>query len=510
MRILLVNPDSPVTFWSLKHALKFMGRKAVLPPLGLLTVAAMLPESWEKKLVDLAATDLDDQDLRWADYVFVGGMYIQRASARSVIDRCKQLGAKVVAGGPMATAATEEFDDADHLVLGEAEVNLPGFLRDLAAGTPRHIYQSDQWADMHETPVPLWDLVDVNQYAMLCVQYSRGCPFDCDFCDVTVLFGRRMRAKAADDVLRELDRLYALGWRREVFFVDDNFIGNCQKLKQEVLPAIIDWMDKHGYPFTFYTQTSINLADDEELMGLLGQAGFECVFIGIETVGDNGFLECHKLQNRNRDLVACVQTIQQAGIQVQGGFILGFDSDPSSIFDDMIDFVQRSGIVTAMVGLLSAPNGTKLYERLDHEGRLLGKASGDNTDGYINFVPTMDLDELLDGYHKVVGTLYSHDAYYERVWQFLRTYRPLHKANRGYGWRDARTLFACLYRLGIRDKGRRQFWRLLFWGLRHPRDFHRVLTLAVLGCHFRQVFADFQIQSQLPAAEVVHSESCKV
>jgi len=510
MRILLVNPDTPVTFWSLKYALTFMGRKAVLPPLGLLTVAAMLPEHWEKKLVDLAGADLDDQDIRWADYVFIGGMHVQRASARSVIDRCHALGAKVVAGGPMATAAPEEFDDVDHLILNEAEVTLPPFLRDLAAGTPQHVYQSDRWADMHETPVPLWELVDVNLYAMLGVQYSRGCPFDCDFCDVTVLFGRQMRTKTTDDVVRELDRLYTLGWRREVFFVDDNFIGNRQKLKQEVLPAIIDWMEKHHYPFTFYTQTSINLADDDELMRLLGQAGFECVFIGIETVGDNGFLECHKLQNRNRDLIACVHKIQQAGIQVQGGFILGFDSDPPSIFDEMIEFIQRSGIATAMVGLLAAPSGTKLYERLAREGRLLGKSSGNNTDGYLNFVPKMDLDELIEGYCKVVGSLYRHDAYYERVWQFLRVYRPLHKANRGYGWRDVQTLVACLYRLGIRDAGRGQFWRLLFWGLRHPRDFHRVLTLAVLGYHFRRVFADFQAQRALDAAEVAVSTSCEV
>jgi radical SAM superfamily enzyme YgiQ (UPF0313 family) len=246
MRILLVNPDTPVTFWSLKHALKFMGRKAVLPPLGLLTVAAMLPEPWEKRLVDLSGADLDDQDIRWADYVFIGGMHVQRASARSVIDRCHALGAKVVAGGPMATAAPEEFDDVDHLILNEAEVTLPPFLRDLATGTPQHVYQSDQWADMHETPVPLWELADVNQYAMLGVQYSRGCPFDCDFCDVTVLFGRQMRTKTTDDVLRELDRLHALGWRREVFFVDDNFIGNRQRLKQEVLPAIIEWMQPAG------------------------------------------------------------------------------------------------------------------------------------------------------------------------------------------------------------------------------------------------------------------------
>jgi radical SAM superfamily enzyme YgiQ (UPF0313 family) len=504
---LLVNPETPVTFWGLKHALKFMSRKALLPPLGLLTVAAMLPERWEKKLVDLGVTTLDDRDIRWADYVFVGGMSVQRASARSVIDRCKELRAKVVMGGPLVTVYHEEFDDVDHLVLGEAEVTLPFFLRDLAEGQPQHIYQSDRWADMHETPAPLWDLADVNQYGMLPVQYSRGCPFDCDFCDVTVLFGHRMRTKTAESVLRELDRLYALGWRREVFFVDDNFIGNRQNLKQEVLPAITDWMDRHRYPFSFYTQTSLNLADDDELMHLLAQAGYECVFIGIETVGDEGFVECNKVQNRHRDLVASVHKIQRFGMQVQGGFILGFDSDPPSVFDDMIDFIQRSGIVTAMVGLLLAPRGTQLYERMARENRLLHNPSGDNTDGYTNFVPKMGLAELRGGYRKVVGTLYRQDRFYERIWQFLQTYEPVHKTRLGYGWKDARRFFSCVYCLGIKDGGRRQFWRLLFWALRHPRDLHLVLLLAVMGYHFRQVFADLEMRDRLADSCVPHAES---
>ena len=496
MKILLVNPETPVTFWGLKHALKFMSRKALLPPLGLLTVAAMLPEPWEKKLVDMGVTTLNDEDIRWADYVFVGGMSIQSESARSVIDRCKVLGATIVAGGPLCTVFHEDFDDVDHLVLGEAEVTLPLFLRDLAAGRPQHMYQSEQRADVNDTPVPLWELVDVNQYGMLPLQYSRGCPFDCDFCDVTVLFGHKMRTKRPESILEELDKLYALGWRREVFFVDDNFIGNRKTLKDEALPAITDWMERHRYPFSFYTQTSINLADDDELMHMLAQAGFGCVFIGIETVGEDGLVECNKVQNRNRDLVESVHKIQRFGMQVQGGFILGFDSDPPSIFDDMIDFIQRSGIVTAMVGLLLAPRGTRLYERMARENRLLHNSSGDNTDGHTNLVPKMGLAKLRGGYRKVVSTVYSQDRFYERIWQFLETYKPAHKSRLGHSWRDARSFFSCVYCLGIKDGGRRQFWRLLLWALRHPRDLHLVMLLAVMGYHFRQVFADLESREE--------------
>jgi len=261
-------------------------------------------------------------------------------------------------------------------------------------------------------------------------------------------------------------------------------------VKEGLLPALIAWMKEHDYPFSFYTQVSINVADDPELLHQLGEAGVGCVFIGIETVGDDGFVECNKPQNRHRDLAASVHVIQRHGIQVQGGFILGFDSDPPSIFDDMSAFIQRSGIVTAMVGLLDAPRGTALHRRLSREGRILGDVTGSNTDGIMNFVPKMDLEALLGGYRRVVGALYGHDRFYDRVWQFLKHYRPLHKTRHGYGWRDVGTFLACVYTLGIRDPGRGRFWRLLAWALRHPRDLHLVLMLSVLGYHFRQVYAD--------------------
>jgi radical SAM superfamily enzyme YgiQ (UPF0313 family) len=336
----------------------------------------------------------------------------------------------------------------------------------------------------------------VNRYGVLPIQYSRGCPFNCEFCDVTVLFGHEVRTKTTDQVIDELERLYALGWRREVFFVDDNFISNRSRLKRELLPAMIEWMGRRRCPFSFYTQTSINLVDDEELMRLMGEAGFECVFIGIETLSDSTFTECNKVQNKGRDLAGCIRKIQQFGMQVQAGFVLGFDSDPPSIFDDLIEFIQASGVVTAMVGLLRAHRGTQLHERLSREGRLLGDVHGDSTEGEVNFVPVMELEKLLDGYRRVVGTLYSHDCFYARIWNFIETWRPLHKARIGYDWRDVQGFFMCVYHLGIRDKHRRHFWRLLAWTLRHPRDLHVVLTLAALGHHFRRVFADLQARHE--------------
>ena len=371
MNILLVNPFFPDTFWGFRQALKFVSKKAAYPPLGLLTVGAMLPSTWKKKLVDMNVEALKDQDLNWADYVFLGGMSVQQKSVREIIDRCKSMGKRIVGGGPLFTVHHQEYDDVDHLVLNEAELTLPQFVDDLRGGVPRHLYESDSWADVTTTPVPLWNLINPRVYGSLNLQYSRGCPYDCEFCDITVLYGRVPRTKTKDQLLAELDALYTFGWRGGVFFVDDNFIGNKNKLKKEILPAVIQWMESTGHPFVFNTEASVNLSDDEELMHLMSKAGFRTVFVGIESPHEESLAECRKIPNRNRDLIASVKKIQQHGFQVQGGFIVGFDSDPGSIFQKVIDFVQESGIVTAMVGLLNAPVGTKLYQRLLKEGRVL-------------------------------------------------------------------------------------------------------------------------------------------
>ncbi len=491
MNILLVNPESPNTFWSLKNALRFISRKAMLPPLGLLTVAAMLPKDWPKRLVDMVTAKLRDRDIRWADYVFITGMYIQRESARNVIDRCKKMGKLVVAGGPLFSSVPEDYTDVDHLVLGEAEVVLPEFLKDLRDGTARRMYRAKEFAEMETSPAPLWDLVDKRQYALTCIQYSRGCPFNCDFCNVTAMLGHRMRTKTKEQILVELERIYSAGWRGPVFVVDDNFIGNKKALKEDVLPAIIAWMEKRKYPFSFNTQASINLADDEELMRLMVDAGFDCVFVGIESADEDSLTECNKVQNKGRDLVNCVKKIQNFGMQVQGGFILGFDSDKSTIFENMIRFIQQSGIVTAMVGLLNAPRGTKLYERLTKENRLLRNATGDNTDFSMNFIPKMNYQDLVTGYKKVVETIYSHKYYYERILTFLKNYHPSQKTRVHFHYYDIKAFFKSIWVLGILNKGRLYYWKLIFWSLRRPQYFHMAVTFIIYGFHYRKVFNSY-------------------
>jgi radical SAM superfamily enzyme YgiQ (UPF0313 family) len=486
MNILLVYPEFPDTFWSFKHALQFIRKRASTPPLGLLTVAAMLPSSWGKRLVDLNVARLTDRELAWADLVFVSAMVVQRKSAYRVIARCKAAGLKVVAGGPLFSTEYEQFEEVDHFVLGEAELTLPPFLADLEKGCPKRIYTTTEFADIRQTPAPLWQLVDLKQYATMAIQFSRGCPYNCDFCNVTVLLGHRPRIKTAEQIVRELDGLYQLGWRGTVFFVDDNLIGNKRYLKESLLPTLIEWR-KGKAGLAFNTEASINLADDEELMRLMAEAGFDTVFIGIETPSDESLTECGKKHNKNRDLVEDVKRIQRHGMQVQGGFILGFDSDTPSIFQRQIDFIQKSGIVTAMVGLLQAPIGTMLYQRLLKEGRLLGAITGDNVDGTTNIIPRMNLDVLRKGYRAVIEYLYAPRNYYVRVRTFLREYKPP-RINIQIDFQYVMALFRSIVRLGLIDRGRLEYWKLFFWTLfRRPKLFPLAITFAIYGYHFRQV-----------------------
>jgi radical SAM superfamily enzyme YgiQ (UPF0313 family) len=489
MNILLVCPEYPDTFWSFKHALRFVSKRAGQPPLGLLTVASLLPVEWKKRLVDLSLEPLTSEDLRWADYVFLGGMAIQAGSARTVIDRCNEAGTKVVAGGPLFTARHQDFPGVDHFVLNEAEVTLPAFLDDLQHGRAKHVYSTTGWADLTTTPVPMWELIDPRQYATMNIQYSRGCPYDCEFCDITVLFGRVPRTKSADQVIAEMEAVHRTGWRGHLFFVDDNFIGNKGKLKGEVLPRIIRWMEEHGHPFSLGTEASLNLSDDPVLMDLMVRAGFEEVFVGIESPNAESLEECRKTPNRNRDLLGSVRTIQKAGLQVQAGFIVGFDSDPPTIFDSLIQFIEESGIVVAMVGLLSAPRNSRLHDRLGKENRLLASFTGNNTDFTMNFVPRMDPKALLDGYRRVVATLYSPRAYYRRVKGFLHAHEPPGRHQAPMEFIHVRALLRSMLLLGVLGEGRLDYWRLVLWSLvRKPRQFSTAITLSIYGFHFRRVF----------------------
>ncbi|MBW1714246.1 MAG: B12-binding domain-containing radical SAM protein [Deltaproteobacteria bacterium] len=492
MKILLVYPKYLDTFWSFKGALKFISKKATHPPLGLLTVAAMLPKEWEKKLIDMNVTALRDKDLEWADFVFVSAMSIQKESVKEVISRCRKMDIKVVAGGPLFTLEYEEFEDVDHFVLNEAEITLQPFLEDLKNGCPQHIYTSQELPDIQKTPLPLWDLIDMKKYAVMSIQYSRGCPYNCEFCNISALYGRKVRTKSETQIIDELEDLYSQGWRGDLFFVDDNFVGRKRKLKEEILPAIIEWMERRKHPFFFYTEASIDLSDDEELMQCMGKAGFTSVFVGIETPNEESLAECNKVQNRNRDLVACVKKIQKFGLQVVGGFIVGFDSDPPSIFERLSVFIQESGIVTAMVGLLNAPRSTSLYQRLVKEGRLLNDVSGDNTDFSINFIPKMDYEVLIKGYKKIISRIYSPEPYYRRVKEFLREYEPSQKKVFRFHFSYLGAFFKSILFLGIIERERLYYWRLFMWSLfRRPQLFHLALTFAVYGFHFRKIFGNY-------------------
>lgn len=482
----MLYPEFPNTFWSFRHALKFVHKRAAFPPLGLLTVAAMLPDAWEKRLVDLNVRRLRDADLEWADMVFISGMIAQRASTRELIARCKAAGKTVVAGGPLFTSAHADFEGVDHFILNEAELTLPQFLRDLEAGEAKPLYTAAGYPDLEETPVPAWELADLRSYGSMCVQYSRGCPFDCEFCDVTAKFGRRSRTKAATQVIAELDALAAAGWKGSVFFVDDNFIGNKRRLRDELLPALTAWQKARRHPFTFYTEASINLADDENLTREIVAAGFDAVFIGIETPDEAALAECNKRQNRGRDLLADIKRLQRAGLEVQGGFIVGFDSDTPSIFRRQIEFIQNSGITTAMVGILNALPGTRLFNRLLHEGRLLGDSSGDNVDGTTNFMPKMDLFVLRDGYRHLMATIYAPGPYYQRVRTFLREFQPPRMKFRFDPAEFAAFLRAAV-RLGVIGRERFQYWRLLAWtSCRRPTLLPMAVKLAIHGYHFRR------------------------
>jgi radical SAM superfamily enzyme YgiQ (UPF0313 family) len=488
MNILLVYPMYPDTFWSFKHALKFVSKKASFPPLGLLTVASMLPKAWNLKLIDMNASQLTDDDILWADLVFISAMSIQSESTEEVVQRCKGLNTRIAAGGPLFTSSPEKYPTIDHLILNEAEITLPEFLNNLNKGRAKHLYTSEEWADITTTPLPLWELISINNYTSMNIQYSRGCPFDCDFCDITVLYGRKPRTKTKEQVIAELDELYFTGWRGPVFFVDDNFIGNKSKLKKEILPVIAEWNEKRKNPFYFNTEASINLADDDKLMDLMVKAGFEAVFIGIETPNEESLIECNKSQNRNRDLISSVKKIQGSGLEVQGGFIVGFDNDPPAIFDKLTNFIQESGIVTAMVGLLNAPQGTKLQKRLLSEGRLLKDFNGNNTDFSINFIPHMDSEVLLNGYKKILNTIYSPKYYYERVMCFMKGFKPKKKKAFHINPNYILALFKSMLKLGVIGEERIYYWKLFFWSLfRRPQLFSLAILFTIYGFHFRKI-----------------------
>ncbi len=490
MNVLLVFPQYPASFWSFKHALRFISKKAAVPPLGLITVSAMLPASWQKKLVDMNVSELRTSDIRWADYVFISAMYIQKESVDWVVNECVKNQVKIVAGGPLFTQESDNYPRIDHFILNEAEITLPPFLEALESGqNPQKVYRTDKYADITLTPPPDFHLLSGKDYAFMNIQVSRGCPYSCEFCEITSLLGHKVRMKEPAQILNELDILYNLKWRGPVVIVDDNFIGNKNKIKNHLLPAMNEWMREHKYPFVFNTETSVNLADDEELMSLMVKTGFNSTFVGIETPDENSLHECNKSQNKNRDLLQSVRKIQNAGLQVSGGFIVGFDNDTPGVFQQQIDFIQQSGIVSAMVGLLNAPKNTGLYKRLEAEKRLTTEATGNNTDFSMNFTPKMDFNELINGYKKIIYNVYSTKPYYKRIRRFLLNYRRHNPRKVSIDFSYIKAFIKSVFIIGILDKGRFEYWKLLIWTLlRRPALIADAITFAVFGYHFRTVY----------------------
>ena len=485
----MIYPKYPDTYWSFKHALKFISKKAAVPPLGLITVSAMLPRSWQKKLVDLNIEDLDNNDLEWADYIFLSSMYIQKHSVNDILDRCKDYKVKIIAGGPLFTQEYNNYPQIDHLILNEAEITLYQFLNDLKNGKEKRVYQSDDYADLSKTPVPDYHLLKLDDYAFMNMQVSRGCPFSCDFCEITALLGHKVRMKSKEQVIDELEALYKLNWRGPVAVVDDNFIGNKKIVKHSILPAMIEWMNIHKFPFRFNAQTSINLADDADLLKMMSNAGFNSTFIGIETPDEESLKSCHKVQNENRDLLENVKQIQKAGLVVSGGFIVGFDSDTSSVFQRQIDFIQKSGIVSAMVGLLNAPKNTRLYEQMEKEERLTVDATGSNTDFTMNFIPKMNNQELLEGYQHIIQSIYKEKPYYQRIRKLLKNYNPVKVCNNDFDYSRINAFFKSIFVLGMVNKGRFEYWKFMFWTIfNRPNLFIDAITLAIFGYHYRMVY----------------------
>ncbi|MBI4090787.1 MAG: B12-binding domain-containing radical SAM protein [Candidatus Komeilibacteria bacterium] len=497
MRVLLVNPHFPDSYWSGRHALAFAGRQSLLPPLPLLTVAALLPQDWDMRLIDMDVQPLSDEDLLAADVVMLTGMLVQRQSMHEVLARCRKLGLRTVVGGPYATALPDEVAAlADHLVIGEGEYTIPQLAADLLNGTARSRYNEpldenpaippEQWKakkpDMTLSPTPRYDLLDIRHYHQMGLQSSRGCPFNCEFCDIIVMFGRVPRVKSAGQIIRELDAIKATGFQGSVFWVDDNFIGNKKEIRK-LLPVIAAWRKNYGTMLDFYTEASMNLADDRELVRSMTDAGFAAVFIGIETPSEEGLKETHKLQNTKRDLKRQVRDLQEWGLDVWAGFILGFDSDKPEIFDQMIDFIDEAAIPYAMVGMLGALPNTPLFEKMVKTGRIRELHTGDQF-GLTNFETKLPASQMIAGYHKVIASLYSGRKFFSRCRKNLARWKPA-GVRRSTNWAELRSGMRAFYTQAVKSPYRLQYWlHLMLVMLRHPTKLRRAIAQAAAGHHY--------------------------
>lgn len=461
MNILLIYPKMPDTFLTMNSLMKIIGKKTSYPPLGLLTVASILPEEWNKKLVDLNTTLLMPDDIKWADFIFISAMNVQTVSVYKTITECKKYDKTIVAGGPLFTHEHYKFNEIDHFVLDEAEITLPLFIDDLKNGTLKKYYTKDKFADITKSPTPLWSLIDAVKYAYSIIQYSRGCPYLCDFCDVTALFGRRPRTKTVEQVITELDRILLSSRPEIILFADDNLIGNSRELKNNLLPELIKWRRATKTAPGFATQVSINLADDPELMRLMIEAGFRHIFVGIETTDVKSLELCKKNQNLKRNILDDVNLLQQKGFIIMAGFIVGFDTDDENVFKEQLEFINLSGIVMVTVNILKAPPGTELHKRLSKENRLIELFDFD--ENKTNIITKMEKNILYEGYKKILDEICSPQNVYKRSKQFLSLYGN-HKAENPIQKKikitDVLIVLRAVYYAGLAGKGRYYFWKL--------------------------------------------------
>lgn len=496
MKILLVYPKMPDTFWAMQHGNRAAGKKSTYPPLGLMTVGAMLPESWKKKLVDVNMQQLKDRDIQWADYVFLSAMNVQIESVDEIVAQCNRLDTPVVAGGTLFSHEYDRFPGIRHFVLNEAEITLPQFLADLEKGPEfvHRIYRTSEFANVEETPVPDYSLIDVRNYMYSIVQYSRGCPYMCDFCDVTALFGRRPRVKTPEQIIAELETIARQSVNSMVLFADDNLIGNKRHLKSQLLPALIRWRREKQIPFYFATQLTINLADDDELMQMLIEAGFRHVFIGIETPEEDGLLLTQKKQNLRRSIMDNIKKLHAAGFIIHGGFIVGLDTDKPDIFRIQEQFIQESGIPLPIVNILKAPPGTELYERMVKEDRLLKAFTF--MEGDTNIRTKLDFHTLYSGFLQLVTNIYTPEPAYRRIIRFLEDYQSA-KVEQPvpfrFSLREVLKGLMVFIRIGILYEERKYFWKLIFWSLKNkPKLLDQACLFAIAIRQMNQTYKNMR------------------
>jgi radical SAM superfamily enzyme YgiQ (UPF0313 family) len=463
INVLMVWPRFPPSFWGFEGVLEMIPERAMTPPLGLITVAALCPPTWNIRLIDHAFDELRDDDLVWADLVMVSAMHAQRADAVAVLARARALGRRTFIGGPWASTQPELLLlEADHVLVGEAEEAFPDIAAALEQGTARSLYRISDKPDMTRSPVPRYDLLRRDKYTSMPVQFSRGCPFQCEFCDIITIYGRRPRTKTSAQILAELDTLHRLGWRNEVFIVDDNFIGNYRQAL-ELAHNLTAWQQRHERPFSFYTEASIDLADRPDLLAAMVEANFMYVFIGIETPSNEALKESKKFQNLRRDNMQQIRAIQEAGLWVLGGFIVGFDSDDETIFDRQLEFIDRTAIAWAMAGVLQAPPTTALYDRLKKEGRLIEDSQATSNFSAPNFRTVLPLPVLLRGLSRLLAGLYEAEPFFKRAFRSLQVWNPRGQRppNLPMSY-NLRVLGASMWRQGVRSSYRRAYWKFLW------------------------------------------------